>query len=195
MGITLHESNMKTFIAISCILAVVQADERSHQMIQHGHAPPHGHQIIKGHHDHHAVVHQQPHTAPQDVHNPYHGKEKYHAAAIHPAHGPLYRAHPVIHYHPAPPVYTPAKPVYKPEPVYENIPAHYSYEYGVNDEYVNTHFGANESRDGYATSGEYRVALPDGRTQVVKYTVADAYSGYVADVTYEGEATYSHPKQ
>ena len=207
------------FITISCILAVAQADERSHQMIQHGHAPPHGHQIIKGHHDHHAVVHQQPHTAPQDVHNPYHGKEKYHAAAIHPAHGPLYRTHPVIHYHPAPPprvvyhpapppkivyhpvhvptppVYTPAKPLYKPEPVYENIPAHYSYEYGVNDEYVNTHFGANESRDGYATSGEYRVALPDGRTQVVKYTVADAYSGYVADVTYEGEATYAHPKQ
>merc|ERR1712088_245376 len=192
--ITLHESNMKNFIAFSCILAMVLADERSHQMIQHGHAPPHGHQIIKGHHDHHAVVHQQPHTAPQDVHNPYHGKEKYHAAAIHPAHGPSYRTRPVILYHPAPPVYTPAKPLYKPEPVYENIPAHYSYTYGVDDEYVNTHFGANESRDGYATSGEYRVALPDGRTQVVKYTVADAYSGYVADVTYEGDATYSHPK-
>ena len=101
---------------------------------------------------------------------------------------------PVI-YKPVQPVYHPAPkaPSYHPEPVYDE-PAHYSYEYAVNDDYANTHFNANEARDGYTTNGEYRVVLPDGRTQVVKYNVADAYSGYVADVSYEGQATYAHPQ-
>jgi len=202
---------------LCCLLAVAFADERSHQSIQHGHAPPHGHQIIKGHHDKHAIVHQQPHTAPQDVHNPYHGKEKYHVAAVHPAHGPSYRAPAVVYkpqspapppkifYKPAPPqkvVYKPSKPAYhlapkvpahKPEPAY-NTPAHYSYEYAVNDDYTKNYFSANEARDGYDTNGEYRVVLPDGRTQVVKYNVADSYSGYIAEVSYEGKASYVHPE-
>ena len=41
-------------------------------------------------------------------------------------------------------------------------------------------------RDGHATTGQYHVLLPDGRTQTVNYNVADDYSGYVADVTYSG---------
>merc|ERR1712055_976111 len=50
--------------------------------------------------------------------------------------------------------------------------------------------GHNEQRDGYSTSGSYRVALPDGRTQVVNYHTADAYSGNVVDVSYEGVPHY-----
>lgn len=50
-------------------------------------------------------------------------------------------------------------------------------------------YGQNESRDGYATSGSYYVALPDGRVQKVVYTV-NGDSGYVADVSYTGEAKY-----
>ena len=92
-------------------------------------------------------------------------------------------------YHPAP-VYAPV-PAYAPAPTYADIPAAYNYAYAVADDYSHANFGANENRDGYATAGEYRVALPDGRTQIVTYSVNDAYSGYVADVKYEGEAHYA----
>ena len=51
-------------------------------------------------------------------------------------------------------------------------------------------FGQNESRDGYATSGSYYVALPDGRVQKVVYTV-NGDSGYIADVSYSGDAKYA----
>merc|ERR1712121_428052 len=62
---------------------------------------------------------------------------------------------------------------------------------GVADDYSGANFNAAENRDGYATTGSYSVALPDGRTQHVNYNVADAYSGYVADVTYSGEPHYA----
>ena len=91
-------------------------------------------------------------------------------------------------YQPAPvykPAYAPAP--YKPEPTAAPV---YAYEYAVQDEYANVDFNAEENRDNYATSGSYRVALPDGRIQTVTYNTADAYSGNVAEVTYEGEATY-----
>merc|ERR1712038_343248 len=91
------------------------------------------------------------------------------------------------------PAYKPAPaPAYKPAPApaYKGTPAHYSYQYGVDakDDYNQVRFGASESRDGYATNGQYNVLLPDGRTQTVTYTVADDYSGYVADVQYDGYA-------
>merc|ERR1739844_256266 len=91
-------------------------------------------------------------------------------------------AGPPAPYHPA--------PAYGKGPVYEDGPAVYSYEYAVQDDYSGANFGQNEHRDGYSTSGQYRVALPDGRTQIVTYNTADAYSGNVAEVVYEGHATY-----
>ncbi|KAF9796757.1 hypothetical protein SFRURICE_001837 [Spodoptera frugiperda] len=50
-------------------------------------------------------------------------------------------------------------------------------------------YSHNAISDGDITRGEYRVALPDGRTQIVKYT-ADWKNGFNAEVTYEGEARY-----
>ena len=88
-------------------------------------------------------------------------------------------------------------PSYHPEPAYKEAPAKYEYRYGVDaqDGYgAYVQFGANEARDGYSTYGEYRVLLPDGRTQVVSYNTADGYSGNVMDVRYEGEAHYDEYK-
>merc|ERR1712080_351494 len=86
----------------------------------------------------------------------------------------------------------PPAPYHAPAPGYVEpvAPPVYAYEYAVADDYSKANFGQSEKRDGYATSGSYRVALPDGRTQIVTYGTADAYSGNVAQVTYEGTAHY-----
>ncbi|XP_042886057.1 cuticle protein 18.6-like [Penaeus japonicus] len=68
-------------------------------------------------------------------------------------------------------------------------PAKYDFNYAVKDEYSGNDFGHQESRDGYDTQGSYYVQLPDGRLQKVTYTV-NGDSGYVAEVSYEGEAQY-----
>merc|ERR1711982_292052 len=98
---------------------------------------------------------------------------------------------PVVTYAPKPVAYAPApKVAYKPYvDQYADEPAYYTYEYAVNDDYSNSAFDANESRQEYLTTGKYSVALPDGRIQTVTYTV-DGGAGYVADVTYQGEAAY-----
>ena len=90
------------------------------------------------------------------------------------------------HYHaPAEPEYH--APVYKE---HKEEPKPYHYSYGVHDEYSGSNFDASEHADGSgAVVGSYSVALPDGRTQHVKYH-ADHYNGYVAEVTYEGVAHY-----
>ena len=104
------------------------------------------------------------------------------AAPLRPA--PVIVAAPAPAYGPAPvPAYGP------PQVVYQDTPPAYDFSYGVQgDSYTGSaSFGHNENRNGYTTNGEYRVALPDGRTQVVTYNVLDAQSGYVADVKYEGQ--------
>ena len=68
--------------------------------------------------------------------------------------------------------------------------AQYQFSYHVKDDTTGQDFGQEEERQGYNTGGEYRVSLPDGRKQIVTYSVADPNSGYVADVTYQGEARY-----
>merc|ERR1711892_218701 len=68
-------------------------------------------------------------------------------------------------------------------------PPLYAFQYGVSDDYSGANFAQNEQRDGYSTSGSYRVALPDGRTQVVSYHT-DGDSGNIQDVTYEGVPSY-----
>ncbi|XP_037804828.1 adhesive plaque matrix protein-like [Penaeus monodon] len=78
------------------------------------------------------------------------------------------------------------------EPEYADVPPKYNYNYGVADTYSGANFAASESRDGYNTEGTYTVDLPDGRKQIVNYV--DNGDGYVAQVTYEGEAQYPEYK-
>nr|XP_027231023.1 pro-resilin-like [Penaeus vannamei] len=72
---------------------------------------------------------------------------------------------------------------------YESSEAKYSFNWVVSDDSSSNEFGHQEARDGDDTQGSYYVQLPDGRLQTVKYFV-DGDSGYVAQVSYEGEASY-----
>merc|ERR1711970_434733 len=107
-------------------------------------------------------------------------------------HAPVVHA-PVVHapvVHAAPIVHRPVA-VHAPAHGYAEPPKPYAFEYGVQDEYSGVNFGQQEASDGAAVTGSYRVALPDGRIQVVDYHAdAAGYGGYVADVKYEGVA---HP--
>merc|ERR1712021_192847 len=81
-----------------------------------------------------------------------------------------------------------------PNPGYgPHVPVNYHYAYEVQDDYSHVNYGQEEGRNGIATNGQYHVLLPDGRTQTVTYNVGDAYTGYVADVTYSGEAKEYKP--
>ena len=77
------------------------------------------------------------------------------------------------------------RPVPVPAPLKVGPAKPYSFAYEVIDPLGDANFGHRESSDGVVTEGEYRVVLPDGRTQIVTYTASDA-TGYVADVRYEG---------
>merc|ERR1711911_570353 len=79
------------------------------------------------------------------------------------------------------------------KPDYEHHPLMpYSFGYAVVDGHSYNNYGQQETSDGKAVTGSYRVDLPDGRTQIVTYK-ADEY-GFVADVQYEGEAKYPEYK-
>merc|ERR1712128_347436 len=179
------------------------------------HGPVLGHPIA--HSFHGAIAHPVAHSFHGAIAHP--AAHGFHGAIAHPvAHGfhaaPLI-AHPVAHaVHAAPvialrvpvvahavhaaPVYAPA-PYVAPviahaAPVYPEVDEPYTYQYGVADDYSNANFNAAETADGNGVvTGSYSVALPDGRTQTVKYT-SDNYNGYVADVTYEGVPVYPEEK-
>ncbi len=69
-------------------------------------------------------------------------------------------------------------------------PQPYAYKYGVRDAYTGASFDKQEQKDSYGNlEGSYRVNLPDGRVQVVKYR-ATPEGGYKAEVSYEGEPVY-----
>merc|ERR1739842_19600 len=103
----------------------------------------------------------------------------HHAAPlVHAVHAaPIVHAAPVVHAAPA---------YHAPVVVAKELPEPYTYTYGVADDYSN----AAETADANGVvGGSYSVSLPDGRIQTVTYT-ADHTNGYVAEVSYSGEAVY-----
>merc|ERR1712243_219440 len=116
-----------------------------------------------------------------------------HAAhAVHHAVAPVVHAAPALHHavHAAPAVHAvhavPA--VHAVHAVHDVIPHDYTYGYDVNelDAYGNPNIHSKtKTREGGIVKGQYRVNLPDCRTQIVDYVV-DEYQQYHADVKYEG---------
>merc|ERR1712110_840989 len=146
----------------------------SHGVVGHGLA----HHGVVGHGLAHPVAHAVAHPVAHAVAPAYHAAPVVHAAPAY--HAPVVHAAPAYH---APVAHAVAE-VYP----YEVSP--YTYQYAVADDYSNSNFNAAESDDGTGKrEGSYSVALPDGRIQHVNYHVND-YDGYVAEVTYEGEAQY-----
>merc|ERR1711899_315163 len=97
---------------------------------------------------------------------------------------PIVHAAPVVHHAVAHPV------AHAVAEVYPDEVSPYQYQYAVADDYSGSNFQAAETDDGTAArTGSYSVALPDGRTQHVEYTANDI-EGYVATVTYDGQAVY-----
>merc|ERR1712055_715630 len=83
------------------------------------------------------------------------------------------------------PAYAPTNYVEKELP-----PQPYAYEYGVADDYSKANFKKSETQDaGGNVAGSFTIALPDGRLQTTTYT-ADHVNGFVAEVSYSGEAVY-----
>ncbi|XP_014488172.1 PREDICTED: pro-resilin-like isoform X2 [Dinoponera quadriceps] len=68
-------------------------------------------------------------------------------------------------------------------------PQPYSFQYEVVDPPSGNDYAQRENSDGNVVQGEYRVLLPDSRTQIVRY-MADDVNGYNADVQYEGQAQF-----
>lgn len=68
----------------------------------------------------------------------------------------------------------------------------FDFAYAVNDVEHGNDYSHNAVSDGDITRGEYRIQLPDGRLQVVKYT-ADWKNGFNAQVSYEGQPSYPQP--
>ena len=64
-----------------------------------------------------------------------------------------------------------------------NIKKHYAFSYTVKDSQSGDDFSHTQKADNGAVQGSYKVQLPDGRMQIVKYIADD--NGYRADVTYE----------
>merc|ERR1712243_6619 len=115
--------------------------------------------------------------------------------AVHHAVAPVVHAAPALHHavHAAPAVHAvhavhAAPAVHAVHAVHDVIPHDYTYGYDVNelDAYGNPNIHSKtETREGGIVKGQYRVNLPDCRTQIVDYVV-DEYQQYHADVKYEG---------
>merc|ERR1712117_199340 len=128
----------------------------------------------------HPVAHAVAHAAPVVAHA---GHAFAHPVAHHAVHAAPVVAHPVAHAVHAAPV-----AVHAAGDLAEVSP--YTYNYGVADDYSKAAFSQTESNDGTGVvEGSYQVNLPDGRVQTVTYHANDV-DGYVAEVSYAGEAQY-----
>merc|ERR1712083_259716 len=200
-------TKMKAFVisALVGLACAAPAPDVSSHVVNHGHGAVVAHGVHHAHHGFpvahglvpvaHPVAHAVHHPVAHVAHPVAHVAHPV-AHAVH--HAPVVHHAPFVHHAPAPASAPAPAPAYKPAPAPyvepEGKDEPYAYQYGVADDYSKANFNAAESADGSGVvTGSYSVALPDGRTQHVKYT-SDHYNGYVAEVTYEGEPVYPEAK-
>merc|ERR1712133_207620 len=182
--VTESPCSMKVILSISTLVAAAIAQ------VPLGFAP---HAV---HPAHHAVAAPVP-VAHHAVHPVHHAPAPVAVAphAVHHAVAPVVHAAPALPHavHAAPAVHAvhavhAAPAVHAVHAVHDVIPHDYTYGYDVNelDAYGNPNIHSKtETREGGIVKGQYRVNLPDCRTQIVDYVV-DEYQQYHADVKYEG---------
>merc|ERR1712243_370035 len=154
--VTESPCSMKVILSISTLVAAAIVHPAHHAV-----AAP----VPVAHHAVHPV-----HHAPAPVADAPH--------AVHHAVAPVVHAAPALHHavHAAPAVHAvhavPA--VHAVHAVHDVIPHDYTYGYDVNelDAYGNPNIHSKtETREGGIVKGQYRVNLPDCRTQIVDYVV------------------------
>lgn len=66
----------------------------------------------------------------------------------------------------------------------------YDFNYAVKDDSFGNDYSHQASSDGDIVRGEYKIQLPDGRTQVVKYTASwkDGFSAQVTTIVFIPQA-------
>merc|ERR1711953_1035213 len=187
------DHTMKISAALCALVAGVLGDVTHHATISHGgvvvasghQAPHHGPAVAFGPHHPAPVTHHAVHAAPVVRHHAVHAAPAVPHHAVHPA--PVVPHH-AVHASPVVPHHAVHPAPYHPDPYHEEAPKDYQFGYDVHgyDEYGNPNVHSRaEQRDGYNVKGQYRVELPDCRTQIVDYFV-DEYKQYHADVKYEG---------
>ncbi|XP_018393481.1 PREDICTED: vegetative cell wall protein gp1-like [Cyphomyrmex costatus] len=65
----------------------------------------------------------------------------------------------------------------------------FDFNYAVKEDAFGNDYSHNAISDGEVVRGEYKVQLPDGRTQLVRYT-ADWQHGFSAQVSYDGNPRF-----
>ncbi|CAG9133194.1 unnamed protein product [Plutella xylostella] len=118
---------------------------------------------------------------------------QYAAAPVQYASAPVQYASAPVHY--AAPVAYSHAPVAKLAYAEPEAPAHYDYEYSVQDSHTGDVKQQKESRQGDAVHGSYSLVQPDGVQRIVEYT-SDKEHGFNAIVRYEGQPkAYVAPAQ
>ncbi|XP_070523586.1 uncharacterized protein [Cardiocondyla obscurior] len=69
----------------------------------------------------------------------------------------------------------------------------FDFNYAVKDDAYGNDYSHNAISDGEVVRGEYKIQLPDGRTQLVRYT-ADWQHGFSAQVSYDGNPRFDIPR-
>ncbi|CAK9818548.1 resilin [Anthophora plagiata] len=69
----------------------------------------------------------------------------------------------------------------------------FDFNYAVKEDAFGNDYSHNAISDGDVVRGEYKVQLPDGRLQIVRYT-ADWKHGFSAQVSYDGNPRFDVPR-